>query len=212
MRARRALGTDRAGLVVANPLPQDEQLDPALHDRVLAEALAGAEAEGVHGKDATPFLLARFHRETQGAQPRGEHPDHPAQRRAGRPDRGGARGAADDPRAAGPVLVVGDLMVDVVARVDDPLALGTDTPATCRPTRAGPGPTWRRGWPPRPAGALRGPGRRRPVRRNAVEALRDGGVDVRVAVDPSRATGTWSCWSAPTASARCSPTPARTPR
>ena len=66
MRARAALGTDRAGLVVANPLPQDEQLEPALHDRVLAEALAGAEAEGVHGKDTTPYLLARFHRDTQG--------------------------------------------------------------------------------------------------------------------------------------------------
>jgi pseudouridine-5'-phosphate glycosidase len=66
MRARAALGTDQAGLVVANPLPPHEQLEPALHDRVLAEALAGAEAEGVHGKDTTPYLLARFHRETHG--------------------------------------------------------------------------------------------------------------------------------------------------
>ncbi|WP_426566695.1 pseudouridine-5'-phosphate glycosidase [Angustibacter sp. McL0619] len=66
MRARAALGTDRAGLVVANPLPEDEQLDPVLHDRVLAAALAGADAEGVHGKETTPYLLARFHQDTQG--------------------------------------------------------------------------------------------------------------------------------------------------
>ncbi|GAB3591550.1 pseudouridine-5'-phosphate glycosidase [Angustibacter peucedani] len=66
MHARADLGTDLAGLVVANPLPVDEQLDPELHDRVLAGALAGAEAEGVHGKDTTPYLLARFHHDTEG--------------------------------------------------------------------------------------------------------------------------------------------------
>jgi hypothetical protein len=37
MAARRALGSDRGALVVANPLPPDEQVDPALHDRLLAE-------------------------------------------------------------------------------------------------------------------------------------------------------------------------------
>jgi pseudouridylate synthase len=67
MRARRALGTDRAALVVAQPVPPDRQLDPALHDRVLGESLAAAAAEGVHGKAITPYLLARFHRETAGA-------------------------------------------------------------------------------------------------------------------------------------------------
>jgi pseudouridylate synthase len=39
MAARRALGSDRGALVVANPLPPDEQVDPALHDRLLAEGL-----------------------------------------------------------------------------------------------------------------------------------------------------------------------------
>ncbi|WP_460446821.1 pseudouridine-5'-phosphate glycosidase [Angustibacter aerolatus] len=66
MRARAALGTDGTALLVANPLPVDEQLDPALHDRVLRESLVAAEAEGASGKQATPFLLARFHRETEG--------------------------------------------------------------------------------------------------------------------------------------------------
>jgi pseudouridine-5'-phosphate glycosidase len=66
LRARSALGLDRTALVVANPLPPGEQLDPALHDRVLSEALALAEAAGVHGRDVTPFVLARFHAATGG--------------------------------------------------------------------------------------------------------------------------------------------------
>jgi pseudouridylate synthase len=63
---QRAVIGDRAALVVANPLPAAEQVDPALHDRVLAESLAAAEAGGVRGKEVTPFLLERFHRETSG--------------------------------------------------------------------------------------------------------------------------------------------------
>ncbi|MGB2570845.1 pseudouridine-5'-phosphate glycosidase [Micromonospora citrea] len=55
------------GLIVANPLPVDEQLDPALHDRTLAEGLALLEREGVTGKAVTPFLLAHFHSATEGA-------------------------------------------------------------------------------------------------------------------------------------------------
>ena len=66
MRARGELGTDHAALVVANPLPVAEQVDPALHDRLLEEGLAAAEAEGVRGKAVTPFLLEHFHRESGG--------------------------------------------------------------------------------------------------------------------------------------------------
>ena len=29
-------------------------------------ALAGADADGIHGKDVTPYLLARFHHDTDG--------------------------------------------------------------------------------------------------------------------------------------------------
>jgi pseudouridine-5'-phosphate glycosidase len=67
LRARDALGLSGSALVIANPLPPTEQLDPALHARVLAGALAAAEREGVSGRDVTPFLLARFHAETGGA-------------------------------------------------------------------------------------------------------------------------------------------------
>jgi pseudouridylate synthase len=53
--------------VVANPLPREEQLDPELHDRVLAAGLEAAERGGVGGKDVTPFLLEHMARETDGA-------------------------------------------------------------------------------------------------------------------------------------------------
>jgi pseudouridine-5'-phosphate glycosidase len=64
-RAREELGLPQA-LVVANPLPAGEQMDPELHDRTLAEALAAARAEGVTGRETTPFVLGRFHERTAG--------------------------------------------------------------------------------------------------------------------------------------------------
>jgi pseudouridylate synthase len=66
-RARDDLGLGDRAIVVANPVPGGEQLDPALHDRVLRESLDAAAAAGVAGRDVTPFLLDRFHRETGGA-------------------------------------------------------------------------------------------------------------------------------------------------
>lgn len=59
MRAQDALGHGQ-GIVVANPIPLEQQWDPAEHDRVLALALAEAEAAGVTGKAVTPFLLLRI--------------------------------------------------------------------------------------------------------------------------------------------------------
>jgi pseudouridine-5'-phosphate glycosidase len=56
MRAQDELGHGQ-GIVVANPIPLDQQWDPAEHDRVLDEALAAATVAGVHGKTVTPFLL-----------------------------------------------------------------------------------------------------------------------------------------------------------
>jgi pseudouridylate synthase len=65
MAARDLLG-DSSALLVGNPLPPDKQLDPALHDRVLNEALAAADAAGVRGKAVTPFLLDYMRRATDG--------------------------------------------------------------------------------------------------------------------------------------------------
>lgn len=57
MRAQQELDLPRA-VVVANPVPLEQQWDPSEHDRVLAEAFRAAEAEGVRGKAVTPFLLS----------------------------------------------------------------------------------------------------------------------------------------------------------
>ncbi|MFI8100001.1 pseudouridine-5'-phosphate glycosidase [Streptomyces sp. NPDC086023] len=67
MAAQDALGGPGAALLVANPVPEAEQLDPALHDRVLAEALERCRAEGITGQAVTPFLLDRLVRATGGA-------------------------------------------------------------------------------------------------------------------------------------------------
>jgi pseudouridine-5'-phosphate glycosidase len=64
-RSRDDLGLPSA-VLVANPIPEAEQLDPAVHDRVLAEALQAADAAGVTGHDTTPFLLDFVQRATGG--------------------------------------------------------------------------------------------------------------------------------------------------
>ncbi len=66
MRHHWALHDTRGGLVIANPLPVEQQLDPALHDRVLADGLAQATAQGLRGKPVSPFLLGHFHAATHG--------------------------------------------------------------------------------------------------------------------------------------------------
>jgi pseudouridine-5'-phosphate glycosidase len=60
------LGFRSSGLVVANPIPEAEQLDPGLHDRALRAGLEALERRGVRGKEVTPFLLEHFVRETTG--------------------------------------------------------------------------------------------------------------------------------------------------
>jgi len=59
MRSQDQLGHGQ-GIVVANPIPLDQQWDPTEHDRVLTEALALADAAGVTGKAVTPFLLLKI--------------------------------------------------------------------------------------------------------------------------------------------------------
>lgn len=47
----------RSGLLVANPVPEDKAWNVDDHDRILAEAFARAERDGIRGKDVTPYLL-----------------------------------------------------------------------------------------------------------------------------------------------------------
>lgn len=66
LRSHEAIGPDSA-LIVANPVPEAEQLDPELHDRVLNEALAACREQGITGQAVTPFLLDHLVRHTGGA-------------------------------------------------------------------------------------------------------------------------------------------------
>lgn len=59
MRSQDQLGHGQ-GIVVANPIPLEQQWDPTEHDRVLTEALALADEAGVTGKAVTPFLLLKI--------------------------------------------------------------------------------------------------------------------------------------------------------
>ena len=65
MVSRDALGQD-AAILVANPLPESEQLDPDVHDKALTEALRMADEQGLSGKEVTPFLLLTIVELTDG--------------------------------------------------------------------------------------------------------------------------------------------------
>ncbi|MDI6103293.1 pseudouridine-5'-phosphate glycosidase [Actinoplanes sp. NEAU-A12] len=66
IRARTGHGVTDGALVLANPLPAEEQLDPALHDRTLATGLNLLAEQNITGKAVTPFLLGHFHASTEG--------------------------------------------------------------------------------------------------------------------------------------------------
>lgn len=65
-RAHRGTGPV-SGAVLAQPVPAADELDAALHDRLLAEGLALVAERGVTGKDVTPALLEHFHAGSDGA-------------------------------------------------------------------------------------------------------------------------------------------------
>ncbi|MEP9384359.1 pseudouridine-5'-phosphate glycosidase [Nocardioides sp. KR10-350] len=48
------------GLVVANPIPADDEIPADRIGGIIEQALADADARGIRGKDTTPYLLARI--------------------------------------------------------------------------------------------------------------------------------------------------------
>jgi pseudouridine-5'-phosphate glycosidase len=54
------------GILIANPIPQADALDPAFIDGTIAAAVAEAEKRGIGRKELTPFLLARINELSQG--------------------------------------------------------------------------------------------------------------------------------------------------
>jgi len=57
-RAQRDLGY-KGGMLVTNPIPAEYAMDKKVIDAAIEQALSDAKAAGVHGKETTPFLLAR---------------------------------------------------------------------------------------------------------------------------------------------------------
>ena len=62
----RSLPRAGTGVLVVAPIPEVDELDPALVDGALAQALADAEAAGISGAAVTPFVLGRIAAVTEG--------------------------------------------------------------------------------------------------------------------------------------------------
>lgn len=56
----------KGGLVVANPIPEEYQMDYDLITKSIEDALVEAEEKGIKGKESTPFLLAKVKDITKG--------------------------------------------------------------------------------------------------------------------------------------------------
>ncbi len=56
-----------SGVLLANPVPAEHELDRATHDRLLAEGLELVRERGISGSDVTPVLLEHFHTASGGA-------------------------------------------------------------------------------------------------------------------------------------------------
>lgn len=54
------------GMVIANPVPEADQLDKAYIDTIINDAVKEAEKKGIRGKDSTPFLLSKIVEKTEG--------------------------------------------------------------------------------------------------------------------------------------------------
>jgi len=54
------------GMVIANPIPAEHEIERAAMERMVEDAAAEAETEGVRGKDVTPYLLDKLGELTAG--------------------------------------------------------------------------------------------------------------------------------------------------
>lgn len=63
--AKREMGL-RGGVLVGNPIPEQYSMDKAVIDKAIDGAIAEANEKGIHGKETTPFLLAKVAEITGG--------------------------------------------------------------------------------------------------------------------------------------------------
>ena len=64
-RAHEELGL-RGGILVTNPIPEQYAMPKDVIDAAIEQALAEAKEQGIHGKETTPFLLAKVKELTGG--------------------------------------------------------------------------------------------------------------------------------------------------
>ena len=57
-KAQQELGM-KGGMLVTNPIPEQYAMDKAVIDAAIEQAVAESKEQGIHGKEPTPFLLAR---------------------------------------------------------------------------------------------------------------------------------------------------------
>ncbi|MGN0999097.1 MAG: pseudouridine-5'-phosphate glycosidase [Faecousia sp.] len=65
LKASHAMGL-KGGMLVTNPIPEEYSMPKAVIDRAIDQAIAECNAKGIHGKETTPFLLARVAELTGG--------------------------------------------------------------------------------------------------------------------------------------------------
>ena len=57
--AQREMGL-KTGMLVTNPIPEEYSMDKSVIDAAIDAAIAEAKSLGIHGKETTPFLLAKI--------------------------------------------------------------------------------------------------------------------------------------------------------
>ncbi|CAD2081216.1 pseudouridine-5'-phosphate glycosidase [Jeotgalicoccus meleagridis] len=65
IKAKHDLGLE-GGVVIANPIPEEDELNKDYIDGIVQEAVKEAEENGIGGKDSTPFLLGKIVEKTEG--------------------------------------------------------------------------------------------------------------------------------------------------
>ena len=65
LRAQRQLGFP-GGMLITNPIPSEYAMDPEIINAAINQALREAQEQGIKGKNATPFLLAKVSELTGG--------------------------------------------------------------------------------------------------------------------------------------------------
>lgn len=65
VKAKRDLGLD-GGILITNPIPEEYSMDPSIINKAIEEAIAEMDEKGIHGKECTPFLLAKIAEITGG--------------------------------------------------------------------------------------------------------------------------------------------------